>query len=133
MSFTRPTPLGAALASTWAARIDFAASPKAVWKPNDWSMNGMSLSIVLGTPTTAIFWPRAAITAAICIAPRSVPSPPITNRALTFIRSRQSTISPGSWPPREVPRIVPPSSSMSLTTAGERSSTSWPWREMNPW
>ena len=118
--------MGAALASTCAARIDLAASPKAVWKPNDWSMNGMSLSIVFGTPTTAILPSRSATALATCIAPRSVPSPPMTNRMLMFIRSRQSTIAAGSWPPRELPRIVPPSSSMLLTTSGVRSRTSCP-------
>ena len=46
-------------------------------------------------------------------APRSVPSPPITNSTLMLIRSRQSTISLGSCSPREVPRIVPPCSLMS--------------------
>ena len=49
--------VGRALASTWTARMLSAASEKAVWKPKLWSMNMMSLSIVLGMPTTAIFAP----------------------------------------------------------------------------
>ncbi len=93
----------------------------------------MSLSIVFGTPTTAIFSPLAAISSVIRIAPRRVPSPPITKSTETFIRSRQSTISPGSWPPREVPRSVPPPSSISVTVSGVRSMTSWPYFAMNPW
>ena len=62
--------------------------------------------------------PRSAITSAICCAPRSEPSPPMTNRMLMPSCSRQSTISSGSCCPREVPRIVPPSSLMSRTTSG---------------
>ncbi len=38
MSFTRPTPFGAAFASTCAARIEAVAWPNAVWKPKLWSM-----------------------------------------------------------------------------------------------
>ena len=52
---------------------------------------GMSLSIVLGTPTTAIRAPRSSTTLAICIAPRMVPSPPDTKRMLIPSRSRQPT------------------------------------------
>ena len=40
--------------------------------------------------------PLAGRRSAICIAPRSVPSPPITNRTSMFCRSRQSTIASGS-------------------------------------
>ncbi len=57
ISFTSPTPLGAERASTCAARIDSVARENAVWKPKLWSMNGMSLSIVFGMPTTAISQP----------------------------------------------------------------------------
>ena len=45
-----------------AARIDSVACENAVRKPKLWSMNGMSLSIVFGTPTTAIRSSRSAIT-----------------------------------------------------------------------
>ena len=48
-------------------------------------------------------------------APRIEPSPPITKRMLTPSWSRQSTISSGSWLPREVPRMVPPCSLMYST------------------
>ena len=81
ISLTRPTPFGADCASTRAARIDSAACADAVWKPKLWSMNGMSLSIVFGIPTTAIFSPRSATSSAIRSAPCSVPSPPMTNRS----------------------------------------------------
>ena len=54
ISFTSPTPPGAERASMCAARIDSVAREKAVRKPKLWSMNGMSLSIVFGTPTIAI-------------------------------------------------------------------------------
>jgi hypothetical protein len=86
----------------------------------------MSLSIVLGIPTTAIRPPRSRTRSAIVIAPRSVPSPPITNKTPMLSRSRQSTIASGSWLPRDVPKIVPPSSAIRLTTSGVRSITSWP-------
>ena len=109
-----------------AARIDSVAREKAVRKPNEWSMKGMSLSIVFGTPTIAIRSPRSAITPAISCAPCSEPSPPITNRTLTPTCSRQSTISSGSWRPRELPRIVPPSSLMPLTTSASSSMSSVP-------
>ena len=58
MSLTMPTPPGAERASMWAARIDSVARENAVRKPKLWSMNGMSLSIVFGTPTTAMRSPR---------------------------------------------------------------------------
>ena len=115
ISFTRPTPPGAERASMCAARIDSVARENAVRKPKLWSMNGMSLSIVFGTPTIAIRSLRARRSRRRCrCAPRSEPSPPITNRMLMPSCSRQSTISSGSCCPREVPRIVPPSSLMLL-------------------
>ena len=115
-----------------AKTIEVVATEKAVWKPKLWSIYMMSLSIVFGMPTTAIFEPRSAISWAIRIAPRIVPSPPMTNRALIFIRSRQSTISTGSCSPREVPRIVPPFSLIPETKSGVRSRTPRRYLAMNP-
>ena len=51
-------------------------------------------------------------------APRRVPSPPMTKRMLMDMRSRQSTISTGSWSPREEPRMVPPRSWISRDQFG---------------
>ena len=73
--------------------MDFVASAIAVWKPKLWSMKGMSLSMVLGTPTTPMRCPRDLISAAIRWAPRMVPSPPMTNRIEMPMRSSASTIS----------------------------------------
>jgi hypothetical protein len=55
ISLTIPTPISAASASTLAALMNWTASSQAVWKPNDLSMNGISLSTVLGTPTMLMF------------------------------------------------------------------------------
>ena len=126
MSRTSPTPFAVDFASTRAARIASLARLNAVWKPKLWSISGMSLSMVLGMPTTAIRRPRSPITRTICIAPRIEPSPPMTNSMLMLSRSRQSTISSGSWGPREVPSTVPPSTEMSRTVSGFSSMTSWP-------
>ena len=68
----------------------------------------MSLSIVLGMPTTDFFRPRLSSSLTISAAPRSVPSPPITNRMSMFMSSRVSTMAPMSWAPRELPSRVPP-------------------------
>ena len=68
----------------------------------------MSLSMVFGMPTTAFFKPRLSISFTIAAAPRSVPSPPMTNRISTFMSSSVSTMSPMSCWPRELPSIVPP-------------------------
>ena len=46
------------------------AAEKALSKPKLRSMKWMSLSMVLGMPTTAIFRPRRSISAASCMAPR---------------------------------------------------------------
>jgi hypothetical protein len=88
----------------------------------------MSLSMVLGMPTTLIFKPRCRISSAIAWAPRSVPSPPIVKRMPMFMRSSVSTISPMSWWPRDDPRIVPPYSWMRLTASGFSSTGAWPKR-----
>ncbi len=77
----------------------------------------MSLSIVFGTPTTDSVMPRRSASSAIRCAPRRVPSPPMTNSTLTPSRSSVATIAAGSWPPREVPRMVPPRLWMSATTS----------------
>jgi len=124
MSFTSPTPLGVEAASVCAAAMDSAARANAVWNPKLWSMYGMSLSIVLGTPTTARGWSRAAAASAMRWAPRSVPSPPMTNRMQMPRRSRVAAMSSGSWSPREVPRTVPPRVWMPATSAGVSGTTS---------
>src|ERR1700753_1747919 len=64
--------------------------------------------MVLGTPMTESTTPRAAASSAISWAPRSVPSPPMTNRTDTPSRASVVTSSAESWGPRELPRIVPP-------------------------
>ncbi len=65
--------------------------------------------------------PRAAPpSTAIFAAPRSEPSPPITNRTEIPSLTSVSTISDGSWSPREVPRMVPPRLWMSATTSRDR-------------
>ena len=80
----------------------------------------MSLSIVFGTPMTDSSTPSRSAVEAIFAAPRSEPSPPITNRTEIPSRTRVSTISAGSWLPREVPRKVPPRLWMSETTSRDR-------------
>ena len=115
ISFTRPTPFSVENASTCAARIASAACVNAVWKPNERSIQGMSLSIVFGMPTTAIRSPRRSASSASFCAPRRLPSPPITNRMFTPCRASVSTATAGSWLPRDVPRIVPPRLLMSAT------------------
>ena len=50
INLTRPTPLTLEVASVYATYIIFAAIPKEVPKPNEWSMIGISLSIVFGIP-----------------------------------------------------------------------------------
>ena len=101
-------PLRAPVASTCALRIASTAAANALSNPKLRSMKWMSLSIVLGIPITAIERPRRWTSATILVAARSVPSPPITNRAPIRSAARVSTISPGSWLPRDVPSTVPP-------------------------
>ncbi len=79
ITFTSPMPLWAPVASTRAARMTSTAAENALSNPKLRSMKWMSLSMVLGTPTTAILSPRRAISAVSCMAPRMVPSPPTTN------------------------------------------------------
>ena len=57
ISFTSPTPLGDAWPRRARRGSTRSATENAVWKPKLWSMNMMSLSIVLGMPTTAILRP----------------------------------------------------------------------------
>ena len=80
----------------------------------------MSLSIVFGTPMTDSSTPSRRAVEAIFSAPRSEPSPPITNRTEIPSLTSVSTISAGSWSPREVPRMVPPLLWMSETTSRDR-------------
>ena len=133
ISCTRPTPSGTAVASTWAARMTSVALVNAVWKPKLCSMYGMSLSIVFGTPTTAMRRRRSATTSAIFSAPRIEPSPPMTNRTLMRSCSRQSTISFGSWLPRDVPRIGAAVLVDVVDLAGVRSTTGRAYRATKPW
>ena len=80
----------------------------AVSKPKVCSVHGMSLSMVLGTPTTGTrpsVWARCAVA--------SEPSPPMTTRAsspssprVDRARSTPSSVSHG-WT-LEVPSMVPP-------------------------
>lgn len=78
INFTIPTPYSAASASTVAELINGTASSTAVSKPNDLSMRGISLSIVLGTPTILIFKFYLSISFESSKIPLCVPSPPIT-------------------------------------------------------
>ena len=50
---------------------------------------------------------RLAVSAIAC-APFKVPSPPMQNRILIPFSISSSTISSGSWLPREDPSMVPP-------------------------
>ncbi|CAA6661553.1 unnamed protein product [Spirodela intermedia] len=77
MSFTRPTPLTALSASTWAALMACCAVSTAVWKPKDRSMMPMSLSTVFGIPATATFRRRRLTSSKIFAAPLMLPSPPM--------------------------------------------------------
>ncbi len=73
MSLTSPMPLRAPLASVCAASIALTASDTAVSNPNERSTNEMSLSIVLGMPTTPIFRPRLWISSADLLRPAQRP------------------------------------------------------------
>ena len=109
ISLTRPMPLRAPVASTWAPRIASTAAANALSKPKLRSMKWMSLSIVLGMPMTAIEQAapldlgddlgRAAQRAVA--ADHEQHADPQRLRGV-------STISPGSWLPRDVPSTVPP-------------------------
>ena len=81
ITFSKPMPLLAPVASTWALRMASAAAAAALSKPKLRSMKWMSLSIVFGIPTTEIDSFRRSISATSLVAPRKVPSPPMTNSA----------------------------------------------------
>jgi hypothetical protein len=101
ISLTSPIPLRTDSASVWAASIATFAMLTAVSNPNVLSTNGMSLSIVLGIPTTASSIPRRNASTAIACAPRIVPSPPIANRQWIPCAASVSTIASGACAPRE--------------------------------
>ena len=65
ISLTSPIPLRAASASAFAAWVARRASLTAVSKPKVFCTNETSLSIVFGTPTTAIGRPRRAASSPI--------------------------------------------------------------------
>src|SRR5262249_17444824 len=73
--------------------------------------------MVFGTPMTARVRPWRPASSAIRCAPRSVPSPPMTNSTLMPCRRSVATIVAGPWSPREVPRMAPPWLGMPATTA----------------
>jgi len=56
INLTRPTPNSQEWLSTYALLIALTASSTAVSKPNELSMIGISLSIVLGSPHIPIFF-----------------------------------------------------------------------------
>ena len=101
-----------------AARIASAARSKAVWKPKLLSIQGMSLSMVLGIPTTPMSRPRLRASFASFWAPRRLPVPADHEQTtLTPCLTSVSIWAPGSVLPREVPSIVPPRLWMPATTA----------------
>mmetsp|Transcript_21845 Transcript_21845/g.37314 ORF Transcript_21845/g.37314 Transcript_21845/m.37314 type:complete len:251 (+) Transcript_21845:871-1623(+) len=115
MSFTRPTPLRALLASTLAANSARCASSTAVSNPKHLSINRMSLSIDFGMPTTEQLTSCCWHMAWIALAPALPPFPPTTNNISTPHMSKRFTISRMFAPPRLVPRMVPPCSWMPST------------------
>ena len=87
---TIPMPSGVQLASTFAQRTALTASDTAVSKPNERSITGKSLSMVLGTQATLSCMPCCVAAAAIDAASRCDPSPPTTNRTLNRRRRTPS-------------------------------------------
>jgi hypothetical protein len=75
---TTPSPFGNAIASTCADSIARTDSATAVSNPNERSTSGMSLSIVFGTTATVHASARLRTSCATRLAPRIVPSPPMT-------------------------------------------------------
>ena len=108
ISRTKPIPFFALRASIAPHRIALIASSTAVWNPKVRSRSKISLSMVLGMPTMAVFMFRARHIRSIASAPAWLPLPPMTNRKSRSIVSMESTISPTSDPPRELPKIEPP-------------------------
>mmetsp|Transcript_28702 Transcript_28702/g.73680 ORF Transcript_28702/g.73680 Transcript_28702/m.73680 type:complete len:226 (+) Transcript_28702:642-1319(+) len=135
MSFTIPRPHLALEASTLAASRARWDSSTAVWYPKQRSISRMSLSIDLGTPTTAILSPRFSTSLWMALAAALPPLPPTTNTMLMPHRSRRSTMRGIlAAPPREVPRMVPPRSWMPSTTRRVRWSglVLWSYSPMRP-
>mmetsp|Transcript_54881 Transcript_54881/g.153076 ORF Transcript_54881/g.153076 Transcript_54881/m.153076 type:complete len:274 (-) Transcript_54881:199-1020(-) len=120
MSLTRPMQFPFVVASTCAEAMAFSASVHAVLKPKLWSKTGMSLSMVLGTPTTAHSWPSAVISLKIDHAPLWVPSPPSTKNCLMFRRCMTLAISACGGFPRSETRMLPPCRWMSCTASSVR-------------
>ena len=92
----------------------------AVSKPKVLSTNAMSLSMVLGMPTTAIRSDLRATSSWRACAARIVPSPPIRNKMSTRWSTRPPTSADASRVPRDVPRNVPAWMWRSRTSAGSR-------------
>mmetsp|Transcript_9142 Transcript_9142/g.36871 ORF Transcript_9142/g.36871 Transcript_9142/m.36871 type:complete len:289 (+) Transcript_9142:292-1158(+) len=109
MTRTRPTPLNADRASMAADLIALIASSTAVWNPKVRSRRRMSLSIVLGMPMTAVGMFRSRHMLSMASAPACDPLPPMTNRKSSCISAMASTMSLVSLPPRDEPRMLPPS------------------------
>ena len=118
ISFTSPMPCGAPVASLWALRMASVADSTAVWKPKETSTKLMSLSMVLGMATTAIFRPRLVISSPITLAACRVPSPPMVKNMPMFSRSRASTTSSTGCGPRLMPKKEPPRPCTDSTTRG---------------
>ncbi len=82
--------------------------------------------MVFGIPITPIGISRRRSAAAMPMAPRIDPSPPITNKMSIWSASSWSTIRSGSCAPRDEPRMVPPWALMSCTSAGVSANGSYP-------
>lgn len=78
-------------------------------------MIGISLSIVLGTPTIDISSFLFFSSSASAAIPLWVPSPPITYTWLMPLSTKALMILSASNPPLELPKMVPPSYCSSLT------------------
>mmetsp|Transcript_19785 Transcript_19785/g.30966 ORF Transcript_19785/g.30966 Transcript_19785/m.30966 type:complete len:210 (-) Transcript_19785:286-915(-) len=98
--------------------IVFDARSTAVSNPKVLSVKEMSLSIVLGIPTTEMLCFNSSNAFVIDKAPRRVPSPPRVNKISTSFAAKFLAITIGSWGPLDVPRIVPPWLCMFLTKSG---------------
>mmetsp|Transcript_59552 Transcript_59552/g.169407 ORF Transcript_59552/g.169407 Transcript_59552/m.169407 type:complete len:233 (-) Transcript_59552:2612-3310(-) len=118
ISFTSPMQFVLLVASTYADAIAFSASEHAVLKPKDLSMIGMSLSMVLGTPTTATSWPISCVHLKVSMAPVWVPSPPMTKYCVMFIFWSDFAMSICSGLPRSLTKMVPPCMWMFWTASG---------------
>mmetsp|Transcript_34796 Transcript_34796/g.71022 ORF Transcript_34796/g.71022 Transcript_34796/m.71022 type:complete len:239 (+) Transcript_34796:379-1095(+) len=120
ISFTRPMPRRAELASTFAASSARCDSSTAVSNPKHLSMSRMSLSMDFGTPTTQQLTSCCWHMALIALAPALPPLPPTTNSMSMPHMSIRFTISLMLAPPRDVPSMVPPSSWIPSTVFGVR-------------